>query len=344
MAEYLGVDDWHDLVFVDNASQGISTIFRSISERLYNTKCSGNTTCKILTFNTAHPSVQNTVEFIDNSMASPTPQEVVFNVTFSMLTNTTELLQELRIFINEQQNNENTTIYMASISHITASPATIYDVKKITELFREYDIITLIDGAQAMGQIKLNFSEINPDIYIANGYKWLYSLRGSGLLYVTKELQQFIFPVVISTTNSLTATFQQRFQWLGCKDYVPWITMKNALEFRENINVGDNEIIEYIHDMAVRGGKRVAEIWWGDEKGVYIDDEMYIGALVNVLMPPNNLTSWSNVFARDYNIWIRVDTNVFGDMVARFSAQIFHEIDDFENAAYTVLDIINKHK
>eukprot|EP01084_Bolivina_argentea_P104621 187321_1 len=114
MAQYLGIKDPQDLVFIDNASQGISTILRSISEMLYNIKCSGNTTCKILTFNTAHPVVQNTVEFIDNSMSSPLSQEIVFNVTFSMLTNTTELLNGLRIFI-EEQNNQNTTIYMASI-------------------------------------------------------------------------------------------------------------------------------------------------------------------------------------------------------------------------------------
>ena len=327
-------------MFIDNASQGISTILRSLFENLYHTKCIGNTTCKILTFNTAHPVVQNTVEFLDNNMASPMSQEIVFDVTFPMLTNTSLLLEGLRDFI-EEQNNMNTTIYMASISHITANPAAIYDVRRITALFREYNVTTMIDGAQAMGQIHLNFTEMDPDIYIANGYKWFYSLRGSGLLYVRKDIQDMIYPVVISTTNSLTASFQSRFRWLGCKDYVPWITMKNALEFREMI--GDKEIIEYIHNMAVLGGRRVADIWWGEgheNNRLYIDNEDYIGSLVNVLMPSNNLTSWSNTFARDYNIWIRVDTNVYGDMVARFSTQIFHELEDFEQAAYTVLDII----
>ena len=338
MYTFLGISDWQDLVFIDNASQGISTILRSLYEVLYNTKCTGNTTCKILTFNTAHPVVQNTVEFLDNSMSSPMSQEIVFTVTFPMLTNTSLLLEALEEFI-EEQNNQNTTIYMASISHITASPATIYDVAKINALFRNKSIITLIDGAQAMGQIHLNLTEMNPDIYIANGYKWLYSLRGSGLLYVKRDIQDMIYPVVISTTNSLTSSFQARFRWLGCKDYVPWITMKNALEFREMI--GDEEIIEYIHNMAIKGGKRVAEIWWGEAEGkLYINNEDFVGAMVNILMPPNNLTSWSNVFARDYNIWIRVDNNVYGDMVARFSTQIFHQVEDFEQAAYTVLDII----
>ena len=223
-------------------------------------------------------------------MASPVSQEIVFDVTFPMLTNTSLLLDGLRAFIEEQN---------------------------------------------------LNFTEMDPDIYIANGYKWFYSLRGLGLLHVKKDIQDMIYPVVISTTNSLTASFESRFRWLGCKDYVPWITMKNALEFREMI--GDKEIIEYIHNMAIQGGKRVAEMWWGEghENGkLYIDDEDYIGCLVNILMPPNNLTSWSNTFARLYNIWIRVDNDVYGDVVARFSTQIFHQLDDFEQAAYTVLDII----
>ena len=64
---------------------------------------------------------------------------------------------------------------------------------------------------------------MNPDIYIANGYKWFYSPRSSGLLYVKKEYQDYIDPVVISTRNPFTSTFQSKFEWLGLKDYVPWV-------------------------------------------------------------------------------------------------------------------------
>ncbi len=336
LAEYLGIEEWEDLVFVDNASQGINTVLRSLSAMLWSTKCSGNTSCSVLRFNTAYPMVRNAVQWFDASIASTKPQEIVFDLTLEMLRNTSFLLDNLRQFI-QVQNNVNNSIYLAFISHIISSPAVILDIKAINALFREYDIITCVDGAHAMGQIALDMTEMNIDIYIANGYKWFYSPRSSALLYVQKEFQPLLYPIVISTRNPFSSSFQERFSWLGLKDYVPYIMMREALAFRQEI--GEDKIVEYIHNMAMEGGNRVAEIW-GTE--LYIAEE-YVGALVSVVLPPNNLTGWSSAYAAEYKLFVRVDApNMFGDMIARFSAQIFHELEDWERIAYAILDIINE--
>ena len=336
LAEYLGIQDWEDLVFVDNASQGINTVLQSLSSRIWGEKCTGNTTCKVLRFSTSYPMVRNAVQWFDASPLSPIPQEIVFDITLQQLTNATLLLQDLREFI-EMENNGNNTIYLAFITHVLHNPAVIIDVKSITSLFREYNIITCIDGAHSMGQIKINISDMNPDIYIANGYKWFYSPRGSALMYVKKEFQYLMYPVVISTRNPFIESFQRRFIWLGLKDYVPFAMMRIALDFREKI--GDDRIIDYIHNMAIQGGQRVAEIWG---TRMYIDNEEYIAALVTVVLPPNNLTTWNSTkWGISKKLWLRVDFNVYGDNVARFSTQIFHELEDFEKAAYTMLEIID---
>ena len=160
----------------------------------------------------------------------PKPQEIVFDIELEHLRNQSLLLQDLREFIEDQQDANNNTIYLAFITHVLHNPAVIIDIKSLSALFREYDIISCIDGAHSMGQIKINITDLEPDIYIANGYKWFYSPRGSALMYVKKKFQDLIYPVVISTRNPFIESFQSRFAWLGLKDYVPFLMMKVALD------------------------------------------------------------------------------------------------------------------
>ena len=73
--------------------------------------------------------------------------------------------------------------------------------------------------------------------------------------------------------------------------------------------------------MAIKGGQRVAEIWGTD---LYIDDEDLIPSMVSVELPPNNLTRWNSTkYAQEKTLWLRVDWNSYGDVVARFSTKFF---------------------
>ena len=49
---------------------------------------------------------------------------------------------------------------------------------------RSRPLLTLIDGAQAVGQWPLSVREIGCDFYVTNGHKWLGAPKGSGLLIV----------------------------------------------------------------------------------------------------------------------------------------------------------------
>ena len=54
---------------------------------------------------------------------------------------------------------------MASVDHILINTATMHTVIRITALFQEHNIITMVNGAQAMDWIYLNFTRMDPDIY-----------------------------------------------------------------------------------------------------------------------------------------------------------------------------------
>ena len=72
----------------------------------------------------------------------------------------------------------------------------------------------LIDGAHALGQISLDMKDYNADFYVGNGHKWLYSPKGSAVLYVKKDVQPLIEPTTISWEGS--SVYPSHFQKAFC--------------------------------------------------------------------------------------------------------------------------------
>ena len=63
----------------------------------------------------------------------------------------------------------NPAIRIASFSHITSVPAIILPVKQLTRLCKQHGVLVLIDGAHALGQIRIDVQDIGADFYVANG-------------------------------------------------------------------------------------------------------------------------------------------------------------------------------
>ena len=82
---------------------------------------------------------------------------------------------------------------------------------------RQNDILSVIDGAHAIGQIPLDIKEIEPDFFVTNCHKWLYTARSSAILYVPYKHQGKIHPPVTSTF--LYQGFVSEFSWTGTQDF-----------------------------------------------------------------------------------------------------------------------------
>ncbi len=68
-------------------------------------------------------------------------------------------------------------------------------VAEISSLARSKNILCIVDGAQAAGAIKVNMKELGCDAYATSGHKWLMGPKGTGLLYLSKEVQDIIRPM-----------------------------------------------------------------------------------------------------------------------------------------------------
>jgi len=84
---------------------------------------------------------------------------------------------------------------LISVSHIFSSTGLRMPIAEISSLARSKGILCIVDGAQAAGAIKVNVKELGCDAYATSGHKWLMGPKGTGLLYLSKDIQNIIRPM-----------------------------------------------------------------------------------------------------------------------------------------------------
>lgn len=130
------------------------------------------------------------------------------------------------------------------------------------------------------------------------------------------------------------------------------LSINAALEFRQMLG-GEDRIMNYNHDLAVRGGKAAAAIL--DTCVLDLPDNSLTASMVNVQVP-----IIKSRLGPDVNAWIVSAGTWFfntlllefktvipiyaynGNIWARFSAQIWLEVADFEYGARAILELTNR--
>jgi selenocysteine lyase/cysteine desulfurase len=84
------------------------------------------------------------------------------------------------------------------VSHVTSSLGIRLPVKDLCALARERGVLALIDGAQAVGQIRVDVSDLGCDAYVGSPHKWLLAPKGTGFLYLRREVQDRFWTTLAS--------------------------------------------------------------------------------------------------------------------------------------------------
>jgi len=83
-----------------------------------------------------------------------------------------------------------------AIPHIVSVYGVVMPVKEICTEARKRGIFTVLDGAQAVGQVKVDVKDIGCDAYYGNLHKWFLAPAGSGILYIKKERMPEIWTTI----------------------------------------------------------------------------------------------------------------------------------------------------
>jgi isopenicillin-N epimerase len=122
------------------------------------------------------------------------------------------------------------------ISHISASTSIIAPIQEICRRARENNIITVIDGAHAPGQIPVNLPEIGADFYGGNLHKWLCAPKGAGFLFAATQVQHLLDPLIVSfgwqSDQPGPSRLVNYFEYIGTRDLSAFLAVPDAIQFQ----------------------------------------------------------------------------------------------------------------
>jgi isopenicillin-N epimerase len=126
------------------------------------------------------------------------------------------------------------------LSHISSPTALIFPIAELIRRAREKQIITVIDGAHAPGQIPLNLESLGADFYVGNCHKWMLAPKGSGFLFARPEMQSLLEPLIVSWGWQAEEPGPSRFvdeqEYQGTRDIAAFLTVPAAIDFMAEHN------------------------------------------------------------------------------------------------------------
>lgn len=73
---------------------------------------------------------------------------------------------------------------LLALSHVDWTTGEVFPLREICAAARERGVLTLVDGAQSVGNVPVNVPETGADMYAFTGHKWVLGPEGMGALYV----------------------------------------------------------------------------------------------------------------------------------------------------------------
>ncbi|KZP01387.1 PLP-dependent transferase [Calocera viscosa TUFC12733] len=342
VAEFVNADV-DECVILTNATHGVNTVLFNIEWQ------KGDV---IVQFSSTYGAVQRTILMtLDRTHGV---QLISIPVTYPI--KHSDLLARFRSTLASIPRHTGQKV-VALIDGIASKPGVLLPWEEMVAISKEYGVWSLVDGAHLLGQVPVDLKKTQPDFWVSNGHKWLFSKRASAVFYVPKRNQhliKFTLPTSIGYVSPQDVVpaakgserFVKLFEYCGTIDYVPFLSIGPALDFRKSLG-GEERITNYCHNLAVEGGKRLAEVLgteimdtWGE----------LTANMTNVRLPMSPPGALSTGELRDL-IFSMCDeltdkrdlmVNLYvhdGKWWVRCSAQVWNEISDFEKAGELLLEM-----
>eukprot|EP01083_Nonionella_stella_P281291 957106_1 len=321
-----------DVVLVENASLAFSSVLRSIPF---------NYGDKVLIFDFCYGMIKNTLDLLHKLRGI----EVICVSLKLPLQSNDDVIKPLENVLIEH----GTDIRVFVCEHISSCPALILPVQEMCKLVKQMTstegcqpALCVIDGANALGQIPIQPDSYGADMYIANGHKWLFTESGCAIIWVKKNLQDTIYPCVMSSDASIeSGTFVRNFEYTGSRDYTPMLLIPCAIKFREEI--GETDMILWNTELKKFVEKFLSDLWQTQSADMRPTTRV-MGFAATVQFPADDLSVAIRVADQIWkeNRCFIVVFEYFNNVWVRLSCQIYNEHDDYKFIGHRVLELL-KH-
>jgi selenocysteine lyase/cysteine desulfurase len=159
-----------------------------------------------------------------------------------------------------------------AFSHVQHDDGAVLPVKELSAFARQKGILSIVDGAQALGMVEFSARDLGCDLYATCCHKWLSGSHGTGALYVRREVLDKLWPVEPRGLDSVPPVFMPTdadgnadvpaaLHKLG--NIVPhaWPALRGveaALEFQQT--VGRSKIEARIRELAIYARLRLQQV------------------------------------------------------------------------------------
>lgn len=122
-----------------------------------------------------------------------------------------------------------------AVPHITSGHGIVLPVRQLCALARERRVLSVIDGAQAVGHLHVNVRELGCDAYFSSPHKWLLAPKGNGFLYVRRDVQERIWTTLASSQWNNYKEGMFRLQQYGTLNQSLLRGLETAVDFMDRI-------------------------------------------------------------------------------------------------------------
>jgi len=238
-------------------------------------------------------------------------------------------------FIEEFWKGYNHKTKVVFIGQCTSTTALVFPVKEICERAKSLGLITIVDGAHVPGHLPLNLQNIQADFYTGTLHKWLLSPKGCTFLYVNKNFQDRIEPLIISwgyEPGMPTKTkFLEENEMQGTRDFSAYLTAPAIMNFFEDYDMPSGqakcrEVIleQYPIFCDLLGTKPICKV----------SDE-FLGQMCSIPIKTKDPLQLKETLINDHKIEIPIMQR--GDEIyMRISFQVYNTMDDLEYLKETI--------
>jgi len=155
-------------------------------------------------------------------------------------------------------------VRLVSLVHVPTNSGQIAPVREVVDLAHRVGALVLLDACQSIGQLRVDVEDLGVDALSATGRKWLRAPRGTGFLYVRRDVLADLEPAAADLRGA-TWTATDRYELdAGARRFELWendaagrLGLKVAVE--QLLDLGIDEVEKTVRSRAADLRSALAE-------------------------------------------------------------------------------------
>lgn len=325
-----------NLVFVQNATSGVNTVLRSLKFKRGD---------ELLVTDNEYNASRNALEFAAEKSGA---RAVVAQVPFP--------IESENQIVEAVLDRVTSRTRLALLDHVTSQTGLVFPIERLVRELSARGVETLVDGAHAPGMVPLNLKQLGATYYTGNCHKWICAPKTAAFLYVKRERQKEIRPLVIShganSPRKDRSRYLLEFAWMGTSDPTACLSVPEALRYIASLRPGGwPEVMRRNRALAIAARKIICDAL---EIEPPCPDSL-IGSMASIPVPDAEenskakLPAFADALQDELRRVYKIEVPIIPwpeqpKRLLRVSAQLYNSLPQYEKLAQAMRKIFFQHK